>query len=152
MIKLNITALTDLTKLLLADMIKRRTGKILNVASTAAFQPGPKMAVYFASKAYVLSFSEALREEVKKHGIAVCCLCPGTTKTEFQQTAATGGILGSLREDVMMDAKTVAQIAYRGLNKNKAIIIPGYRNKLMVVIERFVPRAIVRRIVAKMLN
>ncbi len=152
MIKLNITALTDLTKLLLGSMIQRRKGKILNVASTAAFQPGPKMAVYFASKAYVLSFSEALREEVKQHGITVCCLCPGTTRTEFQQIAATEGILGTLREDVMMDAKTVAQIAYKGLNKGKAIIIPGYKNKLLVVIERFVPRAIVRRIVAKMLN
>lgn len=152
MIKLNITALTDLTKLLLGDMIKRRYGKILNVASTAAFQPGPKMAVYFASKAYVLSFSEALREEVKQYGITVSCLCPGSTKTEFQKQAATEGILGSLREEVMMDAKTVARIAYNGLRKGKAIIIPGYKNKMLIILERFLPRSIVRRIVANIMK
>lgn len=152
MIKLNITALTDLTKLLLGDMVKKRSGKILNVASTAAFQPGPKMAVYFASKAYVLSFSEALREEVKQYGVTVSCLCPGSTKTEFQKQAASEGILGSLREKVMMDAKTVASIAYNGLRKDKAIIIPGFKNKMLIILERFLPRFIVRSIVAKIMK
>lgn len=152
MIKLNINALTDLTKLLLGDMIHRRCGGIINVASTAAFQPGPKMAVYFASKAYVLSFSEALREEVRRYGIVVSCLCPGTTQTEFQKIAATDGILGSLRDDVMMDAHTVAEIAYRGFVRRKAIIIPGSKNKLLIVLQRLLPRSIVRRVVAKLLD
>src|SRR5579864_7579850 len=111
-IQLNITALTHLTKLFLQPMIERRSGRILNVASTAGFQPGPLMAVYYATKAYVISFSEALANELQSSGVSVTCLCPGPTDTEFQGRAGTEDSL--LKRMRPMTAKAVAVDGYRG--------------------------------------
>lgn len=150
MIQLNISALTDLTKLLLPQMLHRASRKILNVASTAAFQAGPKMAVYFASKSYVLSFSEALAYELKPQGITVTCLCPGPTKTEFASRAAREKKL--LYSPHAMEAKEVAKIGYEGLKKNKMLVITGFKNKGLIFIQRFLPRSLVRNILGRIME
>ena len=144
MIDLNIGALTDLCRLVAPRMIARKSGAILNVASTAAFQPGPGMAVYFASKAYVLSFTEALHEELKPHGIKVSALCPGPTATEFGAVAGFGEKSGF--ERLAMDAATVVRTGLRGLEKNHAVVVTGAVNKIAAASTRFVPRAVVRKI------
>ena len=117
MIDFNVGALTDLCRAVAPAMIKRKSGAILNVASTAAFQPGPKMAVYFATKAFVLSLTEALHEELKPHGIKVACLCPGPTRTEFGEVAGFGG--NGLFDRVAMDAGEVVETGLKGLDKNQ---------------------------------
>src|SRR5438270_5080300 len=109
-------------------MIERGSGGILNVASTAAFQPGPKMAVYFATKAYVLSFTEALHEELKGHGVRVTCLCPGPTRTEFGEVAGFGG--NGMFERFAMASEPVVTAGLVGLDKNHAIVVPGVTNKI----------------------
>src|SRR3569833_4105497 len=114
MIDLNVGALADLCRAVAPGMIERKSGAIINVASTAAFQPGPKMAVYFATKAFVLSLSEALHEELKPHGIKVSCLCPGPTRTEFGEVAGFGG--NSLFERVAMSAPKVVAAGLKGLD------------------------------------
>lgn len=141
MIQVNITALTHLTRLLLPEMIQRKRGRILNVASTAAFQPGPMMAVYYASKAYVLSYSQALSEELRGTGVTVTAFCPGPTTTGFGQRAGftTDKIFGGI---LTMDAQSVAHIGYEGLMKGKSLVIPGKLNWLGTQIIRFVPRSI----------
>src|SRR3989475_4713872 len=144
MIRVNIVALTELTKRLLPAMVARKRGKILNVASTAAFLPGPLMAVYYATKAYVLSFSEALADELHGTGVSVTALCPGPTASGFQKKAHMED--SKLFSGKIMDAHTVARIGYRGLMTNKTVVIPGLRNKLLVEGERFVPRKMVTRI------
>jgi short-subunit dehydrogenase len=144
MIDLNAGALTDLCRAVAPQMIKRKSGSILNVASTAAFQPGPKMAVYFATKAFVLSLSEALHEELKPHGIRVTCLCPGPTRTEFGDVAGFGG--NGLFDRVAMDAPGVVKAGLDGLDKNKAVVVPGWLNKLTANSGRFAPRSVVRKI------
>jgi len=144
MIDLNCGALTDLCRAVVPGMIERRRGAILNVASTAAFQPGPKMAVYFATKAYVLSFTEALHEELKPHGIKVSALCPGPTRTEFGDVAGIK-TLGQF-ERLSMDAGPVVRAALEGLEANKAVVIPGATNKIGAWSTRFAPRSVVRRI------
>ena len=144
MIDLNVGTLTDLCRAVAPGMIDRKSGAILNVASTAAFQPGPKMAVYFATKAFVLSLSEALHEELKPHGIKVSCLCPGPTRTEFGDVAGFGG--NGLFDRVAMDAATVVRIGLEGLDKNKAVVVPGVVNKIGAASTRFAPRPVVRRI------
>jgi short-subunit dehydrogenase len=144
MIDLNCGALTDLCRAVVPGMIERRRGAILNVASTAAFQPGPKMAVYFATKAYVLSFTEALHEELKPHGIKVSALCPGPTRTEFGDVAGIK-TLGQF-ERLSMDAGPVVGAGLEGLDANKAVIIPGATNKIGAWSTRFAPRSVVRRI------
>ena len=146
MIQLNIASLTHLTKLFLKGMIRNRWGGILNVASTAAFQPGPLMAVYYASKAYVLSFSEALANELKGTGVTVTALCPGPTKTDFQKRAAIEGTR-LVRGGLMMDAETVAKAGYRGLMDGKAVVVPGLKNKVIAFSVRLTPRNLVTRIV-----
>lgn len=138
MMQVNMVTLTHLTKLLLPEMLAKKSGKILNVASTAAFFPGPLMAVYYATKAYVYSFSQAIRQELKGTGVSVTVLCPGPTRTGFEKGADLGS--SKLFKKVSMDAKTVAENAYNGLIKNKALIIPGFRNKLQVFGEHFAPR------------
>ncbi|KGN00635.1 short-chain dehydrogenase [Clostridium novyi A str. 4570] len=135
-INLNITTLTVLTKLFSSDMIKRGCGRILNVASTGAYQPGPYTAVYYATKAYVLSLSEALRIELKNYGISVSTLCPGSTKTQFSKRAGKDDI------NVAMSAKRVAEIAYKGLLKNKRIIVPGFNNKLAILLSKISPGSV----------
>jgi len=144
MIDLNIRALTNLTYVVLNDMRLRGEGAILNVASTAAFQPGPKMAVYFATKAYVLSFTEALHEELKPHGIKVSCLCPGPTRTEFGEVAGFGG--NGLFDRVAMEAPEVVSAGLRGLDNNHAVVVPGLINKTVAASTRFAPRTWVRKI------
>ena len=144
MIDLNVGALTDLCRAVAPGMIERKGGAILNVASTAAFQPGPKMAVYFATKAFVLSLSEALHEELKPHGIAVTCLCPGPTRTEFGDVAGFGG--NGLFDRVAMEAPKVVEVGLKGLDRNKAVVVPGVVNKVTANSGRFAPRAAVRKI------
>ena len=144
MIDLNVLTLTDLCRAVAPGMIERKSGGILNVASTAAFQPGPKMAVYFATKAFVLSFTEALHEELKPHGIHVTCLCPGPTRTEFGDVAGFGG--NGLFDRVAMESPEVVEAGLKGLDRNKAVVVPGIANKITANSGRFAPRSVVRRI------
>ena len=144
MIDLNVGTLSDLCRSVAPQMIERKSGGIINVASTAAFQPGPKMAVYFATKAFVLSLTEALHEELKPHGIKVSCLCPGPTRTEFGQVAGFGG--NGMFDKVAMNSSEVVAVALDGLDKNKAVVIPGLVNKIGAVSGRFAPRSVVRKI------
>ncbi len=144
MIDLNVGTLTDLCRAVVPRMIARRSGGIINVASTAAFQPGPNMAIYFATKAYVLSFTEALHEELKPHGVSVSCLCPGPTRTEFGEVA---GFVGNGAFDrVAMESPEVVQTGLEGLDKNHAVVVPGLTNKIVAASTRFVPRSVVRKI------
>jgi short-subunit dehydrogenase len=144
MIDLNAGTLTDLCRAAAPGMIARKSGAILNVASTAAFQPGPKMAVYFATKAYVLSLTEALHEELKPHGIKVSCLCPGPTRTEFGDVAGFGG--NGLFDRVAMEAGDVVAAGLAGLDKNRAVVVPGLINKVVAASNRFAPRSVTRKI------
>ena len=146
-IQLNVTTLTHLTRLYLPAMIERKCGRILNVASTAAFQPGPLMAVYFATKAYVLSLSEALANELGGSGVTVTCLCPGPTATEFQKRANITGI--RLTRYGCMDARTVAEDGYRALMAGKPMVISGFRNWLLAQSVRFSPRRLVTAVARK---
>ncbi|OGH64130.1 MAG: hypothetical protein A2821_02490 [Candidatus Magasanikbacteria bacterium RIFCSPHIGHO2_01_FULL_41_23] len=150
MIQLNITALTSLCRLFLPEMMARKSGKILNVASTAAFQPGPFMAVYFATKAYVLSLSEALSEETRHTGVTVSALCPGPTKTSFQNRAGADKT-EIFKNNGVMNARSVAEIAYAGLMKNKRIIIPSWRHKIIIQLLRVCPRALTTKIMRNIL-
>lgn len=143
MLNLNMITLTHLTRLILPEMLKRNRGRIMNVASTAAFQPGPFMACYFATKAYVLFFSEALAEELSNTGVTVTAFCPGPTKTEFQKRSKTEHI----RENSFaMDATPTAEAAYRGLIKGKRLVIPGFTNRLLAVLVPLFPRRLVIRV------
>ena len=138
MMQVNINALTHLTRLFLPGMIERKSGRIMNLASVAAFVPGPMMAVYYASKAYVLSFSIAVSTELKHTGVTVTAVCPGPTRTEFHTRA---GIADSpLFSGNTMTAEAVAKIAYRGTMKGKAIVVTGLKNKFLANLTRFVPR------------
>ena len=146
MIQLNISALTQLSHFALQGMLKAGKGKIMNVASTAAFMPGPGMAVYYASKAYVLSFSEALTRELKRSGVTVTTLCPGPTDTDF---ALSAGLGKSLMHRMLPPSTSmqVAKAGYKAMLKGKAIEIPGFVNKLSAVTPRFSPRSMVRNMI-----
>jgi short-subunit dehydrogenase len=146
MIDLNVRALTLLCRLALPAMLSRRRGFILNVASTAAFQAGPNMAVYYAGKAFVLSLTEALHQEMKGTGVHVTALCPGPTATEF--FAVAGAANGRLAK-IATDPAAVVRAGLDGLAKNRAIVIPGVANKVGAQANRFLPRAAMRRIVAR---
>ena len=144
MIQLNIAALTHLTKLFLPDMLRNKKGKILNVASTAAFQPGPYMAVYYASKAYVLHFSEAIAKELEGTGVTVTTLCPGPTKSGFQKAA-------SMEKSKLLRLKfaTSAEVArdgYKAMMRGRPVVISGFMNNIMATSVRFLPRKIVTSI------
>jgi short-subunit dehydrogenase len=141
-------ALTQLTKLFLRGMIERRSGRILNLASTAAFEPGPLMAVYYASKAYVLSFSEAMSNELHGTGVTVTALAPGPTRTGFQKRGQLED--SRLVQGEIADAASVARAGYRGLMAGKTIVIPGFSNKLIPWIVRVSPRGVVTRVVRRM--
>jgi len=145
MMQVNMVALSHLTKLFLPGMISRGWGKILNVASTAAFQPGPLMAVYYASKAFVVSFSEALANELGGTGVTVTVLCPGPTRTEFQKRAGVGE--ANLVTSRIMDARTVARAGYRGLMAGKTVVIPGTGNQFLALLVKFMPRTVVTQVV-----
>ena len=144
MVQVNVAALIQLTKLFLPMMVKRKSGHILNLASTAAFQPGPLMAVYYASKAFVLSFSEAIAEELRNSGVSVTCLCPGATPTKFAETA---GVRNSKLFTTVggTTAEQVAQHGYEAMMKGERVAVVGTRNKIMVQAERFAPRRLVTR-------
>jgi short-subunit dehydrogenase len=148
MMQLNMGALVILTKLYLAGMVAARSGRIMNVASTAAFQPGPLMSIYYATKAFVLSFSEAIANELEGSGVTVTALCPGPTATEFQERAQLHDI--ALLKMNVMDARTVSEAGYRGLMTGRAVVIPGLQNKLLAQSVRFSPRSMVTKLVRRM--
>jgi uncharacterized protein len=148
MIAVNIQSLTLLTRRLLPRMIESKCGGVLNVASVAAYQPGPYMAVYYASKSYVLSFSHALREELVSSGVTVTCLAPGPTVSEFGETSGldrykffTTGALTSA---------AVAKIGYRGFCKGQAVVIPGFRNRFMAALVQRLPHGWTRKVIARL--
>jgi short-subunit dehydrogenase len=138
-LQLNVNALTRLTRLFLPAMVERRSGWIMNVASTAAFQPGPLMAVYYASKAYVLSFSEAVYNEVRDKGVTVTAVCPGPTATEFGDRAGMEGTKLFTSPNIM-DSAIVARLGFEGMLAGKPVVITGTRNRLMAFATRFAPR------------
>lgn len=146
MIDLNVRTLVELCHLVLPAMRERGRGAICNVASTAAFQPGPNMSVYYATKAFVLSFTEALHHELKGTGIRVSALCPGPTATEFGEVA---GSKSPALERIKGEAPQVVRAGLAGLDRNKAVVIPGWPNKVTAQAHRFLPRATIRRIVGR---
>jgi hypothetical protein len=139
LMQVNMVALAHLTKLFLPEMVRRHSGRILNVASTAAFVPGPFMALYYASKAFVLSFSEALSNEVEGTGVSVTALCPGPTRTEFAQAAGLAD--SALFRGPTMGAAEVARVGYDAMMAGKSSIIAGARNRWMIRGTRLVPRS-----------
>jgi uncharacterized protein len=149
MINLNITTLTQFTKLYVQDMVKRGNGKIMNVASTAAFQSGPTMAVYYATKAYVLSFSEAVDNEVSDKGVTVTTLCPGATESGFQ-TAAAMEESALVKGKKLPSAKEVAEYGYTSMMNGKTVAIHGMMNYIMANSVRFTPRALVVKLTRKL--
>lgn len=151
MLNVNIVALTQLTKLFLPDFINKGQGRILNVASTAAFQPGPMMAMYFASKAFVLSFSDAIANELNSTGVTVTALCPGATETGFQRAAgATGSRLFETRK--LPTGADVAKYGYRAMKKGKRIAIHGVMNKMLSFSVRLTPRRVVTAITKALIS
>jgi hypothetical protein len=152
MLQVNIVALTELTRLILPGMIARGQGKIMLVASVAGFSPGPYMAVYFASKAYVLSFGEALAYELAGTGVAVSVACPGATDTEFFTVAGSAGTAMGRRLRRMMRAEDVAAEAYRGLAAGRKVVITGAPNRLLAAAGRYLPRRLVMPIASMMMS
>ncbi|HKS22132.1 MAG TPA: SDR family oxidoreductase [Thermoanaerobaculia bacterium] len=149
MIQVNVVALTALTKLLLPPMVARRRGRVLNVASTAAFQPGPLMAVYYATKAYVLSFSEAIADELRDSGVTVTALCPGPTSTGFADAAGmTKTRLFNLAKP--MDSAAVAREGYKAMQRGRRVVVTGMKNKLLTQSIRVSPRRMVTAVVRKL--
>jgi short-subunit dehydrogenase len=148
MLRVNVLALTELTRLFIPGMVARGRGRVLNVASTAAFQPGPLMAGYYASKAYVLSLSEALAHELRGTGVTVTCLCPGPTRTEFASAAAMHGSKLFDSPNVA-DAAPVAEVGYRATMRGRRVAIPGALNRLGAFGTRFAPRSLLMRIVER---
>jgi short-subunit dehydrogenase len=148
MLQVNIVALTHLTRLLLPEMVARGSGQILNVSSTASFQPGPYMAVYYASKAYVTSFSQALGYELRKTGVTVTALCPGPTTTDFQRRA---GVENSpLFQNNTMTAKDVAGLGYQAMEQGKAVAITGSKNRLLALAGKFAPSSFTTRVAGRL--
>jgi short-subunit dehydrogenase len=141
-LQVNIVALSELTRLLLPGMIARGHGKVMLVASVAAFQPGPRMAAYFASKAYVLSLGEALTYELRRTGVSVTVLCPGATATDFFTTAGADNSFMARRLRRMMRAEDVARLGYRGLIAGRRVVITGTMNRLVALAGRFAPHRI----------
>ncbi|HEY6066801.1 MAG TPA: SDR family oxidoreductase [Thermoanaerobaculia bacterium] len=148
-ILVNVLALTELTKLCVVRMVERRSGRIINLASTAAFQPGPLMAVYYASKAYVLSFTEALAEELRETGVTATALCPGPTLTGFQAKAGLADV-PLLRGPLVLDATTVARAGWEGAKRGKRVVVPGVANRILAVGARLSPRTLATKIARKL--
>ncbi|MBN9279076.1 MAG: SDR family oxidoreductase [Hyphomicrobium sp.] len=142
MLQVNVVALTELTRLLLPGMVRRGRGKILLVASTAAFQPGPQMAVYSASKAYVLSFGEAITYELRDTGVHVTTLCPGPTATGFARIAGIEGVPLFNGPAHVMTAAEVAHLGYQGLKANRSVVVAGRLNALMAMSGRVAPHSL----------
>lgn len=151
MLQVNMGSLVHLTKLFLKPMLDRREGRILNVASTAAFQPAPRLSLYSATKAFVLSFSGALSLETRGTGVTVTCLCPGATETEFQQRSGMGrALLFGMAGIPPMNARLVAEIGYNGMIKGKPVVVAGWKNKLMVAASRQIPLMWSARVAGKL--
>lgn len=148
-IAVNVVALTELTKHCVPGMIERGRGRILNVASTAAFQPGPLMAVYYATKAYVLSFTEALAEELEGTGVTATALCPGPTRTEFQERAGFGDV-PLLKGPLVKDAASVAEAGWDGAKRGKRVVIPGFANRVLALGARLSPRRLTTKIARRL--
>jgi short-subunit dehydrogenase len=148
MMTLNMTSLTVLTRLLVPPMVMRRRGGVLNVGSTAGFQPGPFMAVYYATKAYVVSFSEALADELKDTGVLVTCLAPGPTETSFAKAA--GATDSRLFRGDTMTAEEVARIGYQAWKRGDSLVIAGRRNRISQLLVRMLPRSYVRGVVRRL--
>ncbi len=148
LLQLNMVSLTELTRRFLPPMLQRGRGRILNVASTAAFQPGPYLATYYASKAYVLSLSEALAEEVRESAVTITALCPGPTRTEFFARAEMRA--STLAQHTVMDAAAVAAAGYRGMMRGERIVVPGVANRAAGLLVRATPRSLVTRVVARL--
>jgi short-subunit dehydrogenase len=149
MVQVNITALTHLTRLFLPGMVERGRGGILNVASVAGFEPGPLMAVYFATKAYVLSFSEAIAEELSGTGVTVTALCPGATATNFAEAAK--GRFSRRFQQLSMTAESVAKSGHHAFRKGQVVAVSGWRNRFLAFSVRLGPRSVVRKL-AKRFN
>ncbi len=147
MIDLNVRALVELTYHFWNGMLAKQRGGVLNVASTAAFQPGPLMANYYASKAYVLSFSEALWEETRGTGVHVSCLCPGPTVSKFRERAGTGKTRLAKSAGAAMPSGPVARLGYDGFKRNKRVVVTGINNKFIAGVGKFIPRATLLRMV-----
>ncbi len=147
MIDLNDRALVELTHIYWPGMLANKRGGVLNVASTAAFQPGPLMAIYYASKAFVLSFSEALWEEARGTGVHVSCLCPGPTVSKFRERAGTGKVRLSQAGGTPMSSASVAVLGYRAWKRNKRVEITGLRNRVLARLVPFLPRTTILGIV-----
>lgn len=148
LLQLNVVSLTELARRFLPPMLARRRGRILNVASTAAFQPGPFLATYYASKAYVLSLSEAIAEETRGSGVTVTVLSPGPTRTEFFSRANMRE--SALAKRAVMDAATVAAAGYAGMLRGDRLVVPGLANRALGAIVRVAPRSVVTRVVARL--
>lgn len=151
MIRVNILVLTQLTSLFLQDMKERKSGKIMNVASVAAFEPGPLMSVYYASKAFVLSFSEALNNEVRHYNISVTALCPGATESGFHERSAFNQSK-IVKGKKLPTAKEVAIFGYKAMLQRKVVAVHGFKNKLLIFAIRLIPRCWVVKIVREMQN
>jgi uncharacterized protein len=153
MLQVNIVALTEITRLMLPAMVARKRGKVMLLASTASFQPGPRMAVYCASKAYVLSFGEAISYELRNTGVTVTTVCPGATSTEFARVAGTENIAihKSAMSSVMSSAE-VARIGYQGMKAGKRVVVTGLMNRIMAVSARVSPHAMVLPIANSMMS
>lgn len=147
LLQINIVTLTHLTKLFLPLMLERRSGKILNVASTAAFQPGPLMAVYYASKAYVLSFSQALSNECQGTGVTITALCPGPTQSDFQERAAM--TQSKLVQGTLMSSQEVAAQGYKAMQRGKRRIITGRSNRAWTLAAKFLPTGATLKLVRR---
>lgn len=151
MIQLHIMTTTQLTKLILKDMVAKGSGKILNVASVAAFLPGPLMTIYYATKAYIVSFSQALANEVRGTGVSVTVLCPGQTKTGFQNVESSlSNVKPSSTKYFTSDALSVAKYGYRAMNAGRALAVPGIFNKFILVLSRILPMKISGMLVRKL--
>jgi short-subunit dehydrogenase len=148
MIDLNIRALVELTHIYRPGMLARGRGGVLNVASTAAFQPGPLMAVYYASKAFVLSFTEALWKEGEGTGVLVSCLCPGPTTSQFRARSGTGRT--RLSRSPVMPSAIVAELGYRAWRRNQRVMVTGGRNAFLAGLVRFIPRRMVLQMVYRL--
>lgn len=148
MINVNILALTQLTRLFLPEMVERKNGRIMNVASTAAFQPGPLMSVYYASKSYVLFFSEAIANELEGTGVTVTALCPGPTKSGFQK-AANVELSKMMNANSIPTAERVAKYGYKAMMKGKRVAIHGLKNKELIFISRRAPKGFILNTIRK---